>query len=241
MVQRLISIPPLTSAANEGFIWPQPDEILQLQKTAAQKRPEDLNLVDSIWKNSECLTWVPDDAENLQLRLCFISHTTAAGHRGCDASEHTLKNISLEHPFIRHLLFRAVLYSLPVNHRWKTRSTLFGSKTTDRNRMSFSSLIILNFVRLLQAKNMSFSFAMTILVITGFSRLQTQTPKMSGTLYWTGVPRSELHLVSYLMARLTFETKLITWPSKASVRIILSLSPIAPEAMELLSNWGVKL
>lgn len=52
--------------------------------------PSDAKHADGLWKTSNGAIWIPDCAENIQLRLCIIGHTGAAGHRGREATAKTL-------------------------------------------------------------------------------------------------------------------------------------------------------
>ena len=90
-IRRIISIPPLSSAADESFDWPNEHNIAEAQSTYADKRPSKLLLQDNIWRNMEGAVWIPDEADDLQLRLCIIAHTSASGHRGADATERSLR------------------------------------------------------------------------------------------------------------------------------------------------------
>lgn len=93
IVRRLLFIPPLLSSADADFVWPQPEELQRLQSAATNTRPNSavLDDADGLWKHPSGAIWVPDDAADLQLRLCVIAHTSAAGHRGQDATSTALK------------------------------------------------------------------------------------------------------------------------------------------------------
>ena len=89
-VRRLVHIPELPSSCNTEFEWPVPCEIAKVQEEHKSVRPDYLTLQDDLWIDSQSRIWVPDDASDLQLRLCIIAHTGLAGHRGRDATERAL-------------------------------------------------------------------------------------------------------------------------------------------------------
>ena len=92
-VRRLIHIPELPSACDDDFQWPQPSEIATTQAESSTSRPAGLTSSDGLWKYPDDTIWIPDAASDLQLRLCIIAHTGAAGHRGRDATERALKSV----------------------------------------------------------------------------------------------------------------------------------------------------
>ncbi|KAH7462147.1 Gag-Pol polyprotein [Phytophthora ramorum] len=72
---------------DQEFIWPTVSEIVAIQKAA--KSPEALQEAEALvgsddgaLRNSEGAMWIPKQADNLQMRLCIVSHFGAAGHRG---------------------------------------------------------------------------------------------------------------------------------------------------------------
>lgn len=80
-------MPPLLSAANTDSMWPQPEEIKRVQSTGSNIRPKTFvfHAAEDLWKDTAGAIWIPDGAADLQLRLCLIAHTSAAGHRGHEA------------------------------------------------------------------------------------------------------------------------------------------------------------
>ena len=86
-VRRIISIPPLVSTQDKEFEWPSDTEIARLQSKHAATRPESVFKHDGLWKNQAYAVWIPDESADLQLRICIVGHTTAAGHRGQSATE----------------------------------------------------------------------------------------------------------------------------------------------------------
>ena len=90
-IRRLITIPALPSASDAEFKWPSNEEIARVQSDST--RPLHLRLEDGLWRTKDNRIWIPSDADNLQLRLCVISHTSAAGHRGRASTLRTLSSL----------------------------------------------------------------------------------------------------------------------------------------------------
>lgn len=91
VVRRLVSIPTLPSSSASDFEWPSPESISAAQAKFAASRPPRLMLIDGLWKNPAGSIWIPDDSDDLQLRLCIIAHTGPSGHRGAKSTESTLR------------------------------------------------------------------------------------------------------------------------------------------------------
>lgn len=53
-------------------------------------QPDDLARMDGLWTNANGKIWVPEDATDLQLRLCIITNTGSAGDRGRNVTARTL-------------------------------------------------------------------------------------------------------------------------------------------------------
>ena len=93
-IRRLVVIPPLSSTANDDFVWPSPDEIRLIQETHKPSKMDVLSLDNGLWKLKSGQVWIPDDESDLQLRLFVIAHTCAAGHRViCPTTSALLRNI----------------------------------------------------------------------------------------------------------------------------------------------------
>lgn len=65
--------------------------ILDTQIEHQDKNPHTTHIVDGLWKKGRGLIWIPDKADQLQLRLCIIAHTGVAGYRGIYISENSLR------------------------------------------------------------------------------------------------------------------------------------------------------
>ena len=64
-------------------MWPTEYDIISFQK--AHKRPLNLKQKDEVSYTDKNQIWIPDESDHLQLQLCFIAHSGAAGHRGIEA------------------------------------------------------------------------------------------------------------------------------------------------------------
>lgn len=59
----------------------------------ASSRPPSTILSDDLWLlSSPVPIWIPDEEEDLQLRLIFNSHFGSAGHRGLSNKSRALAN-----------------------------------------------------------------------------------------------------------------------------------------------------
>lgn len=65
------------------------NEITNSQTVHSKSRPKSLVNNDNIWQTKQGAVVIPEDDENLLIRICIIGHTTAAGHRGHTAAEAT--------------------------------------------------------------------------------------------------------------------------------------------------------
>ena len=93
VVRRLIEIPPLVSASDEDFVWPTEVEISQVQEAHRAQAPLHLNDENGLLRDQTGAIWIPPTAGDIQLRLCIIAHTSAAGHRGIKSTKSELKKI----------------------------------------------------------------------------------------------------------------------------------------------------
>ncbi|KAH9090430.1 hypothetical protein Ae201684P_014232 [Aphanomyces euteiches] len=76
---KLALVSPLQS---REFKWPSMDEIVQLQRAHPDR--ETMSTWDETLKcfvTPASKTWIPDDAIDLQVRVCVVAHAGAAGHR----------------------------------------------------------------------------------------------------------------------------------------------------------------
>lgn len=83
-LRRIVSVPALPSAASDSFIWPTATAIAECQ--AQHTPPHTHKLVDELWHTPTDRIWIPDDADEMQLRLCIVAHTSASGHRGTQST-----------------------------------------------------------------------------------------------------------------------------------------------------------
>ena len=91
IVQRIVCIPPLPTASAEEFEWPTDESLLEAQERHSDKRPVGLSKSNGLWTSPNGSIWIPDQADDIQLRICIIAHTSAAGHRGAGATEAAIR------------------------------------------------------------------------------------------------------------------------------------------------------
>lgn len=77
--RRLVVIPPLSSSSDPEFVWADLTEIAEPQHTHI--RPLHLQFKAGLLYSKSHQIWIPDTADQLQLRLCIIAHTGASWHR----------------------------------------------------------------------------------------------------------------------------------------------------------------
>lgn len=90
-VRRIVHICVLPPTTDKDFVWPREQEISDIQNCYRQNRPANLSCKTGLWRNPNNAVWVPDEAADLQLRLCIIAHCGPGGHRGSSATEHDLR------------------------------------------------------------------------------------------------------------------------------------------------------
>ena len=108
VLRRLVFVPPLVSSTYEDFEWPSITNIRNSQIKLKKKldnaplspdnidlkhRMIDLKLIDGVLRDKHNLIWIPDDDDDLQLRICIIGHTGPAGHRGIDTTRTNISSI----------------------------------------------------------------------------------------------------------------------------------------------------
>lgn len=67
----------------DEFVWPSTAEISQTQQ--AHPKPKSTRNDNGIWKIGRAV-WIPENCDNLKLRLLTISHAGRAAHRGAEAA-----------------------------------------------------------------------------------------------------------------------------------------------------------
>lgn len=78
---RQVSLP-LFPQLDEAFVWPNLKEFVSAQSAAPPPtgvaRADD----DATWTDEKGRIWIPDEATELQVRLCAVGQFGIAGHRG---------------------------------------------------------------------------------------------------------------------------------------------------------------
>lgn len=91
-IRRLVHIPELPTPCTEEFEWPTPSKIAEVQAEHTSSRTDELTQHEDLWTFPDGRIWIPEDASDLQLRLCIIAHCGPAGHRGRKATEQALRS-----------------------------------------------------------------------------------------------------------------------------------------------------
>ena len=119
-------------------------EISKAQEEHKDSRPENLKIENDLWVNDSGSIWIPDESDDLHLRLCIIAHTGPSGHRGSTATESTLKSIIFGQHYPRTSRPsppRAyIVYRQLGGRRYRVRSALLYMV---QNQMTSSSLTTL--------------------------------------------------------------------------------------------------
>lgn len=90
-IRRIISVPPLVSSQSDDFEWPTAENLQVLQQKDITYKPDNLHPADGLYVNDTGTAWIPDAADDFQLRMCIAGHTGPAGHRGCAATTKAIK------------------------------------------------------------------------------------------------------------------------------------------------------
>lgn len=86
-LRRIIKIPVLASSSNAEFDWPSQNAVINVQSEYIDHIPDNMHQDGDLWKNTAGAVWIPEQAEELQLRICIAAHTGTGGHRGQEATE----------------------------------------------------------------------------------------------------------------------------------------------------------
>lgn len=92
-IRRLISLPALPSTLSDEFLWPSRDDIATFQQIHKHRMPEGLKEENGLFIFPSSAIWIPDEAEELQLRICIIGHTGPAGYRGVQSTTAAVKTV----------------------------------------------------------------------------------------------------------------------------------------------------
>lgn len=83
--------PPMSPQLDETFEWPTSSAIIAAQKESTPPSGYTKSKEDSLWRDKKGRIWIPNEATDLQVRVCVVGHFGIAGHRGSGV---TLKQIS---------------------------------------------------------------------------------------------------------------------------------------------------
>lgn len=77
-----------TSPLSDQADWPSVTELLSVQDRKASPPCSTRNKDGLVLSSGR--VWIPDDADNLKLRLLTIAHAGCSGHRGADPTWHAV-------------------------------------------------------------------------------------------------------------------------------------------------------
>lgn len=91
----------VSSHEEADIVWPSEDEIRQFQEIAKDKAPtERVRAVPVVYVGDRKLfvtatgtVWIPEDATEMQQRLCAAAHTGAGGNRGAKMTAMALEKV----------------------------------------------------------------------------------------------------------------------------------------------------
>jgi len=88
---RILENAVVPSPESKDFEWPNFSQIRQAQEDHVDQRPKNAERKgESLWSVNG-RTWIPDEADDLQLRLLVVAHCGVGGHRGAESTESTLR------------------------------------------------------------------------------------------------------------------------------------------------------
>ena len=90
-VRRLVRLPPLVTATAQDFQWPSIYDIQEQQNIHKDEAPPSVFVQSDILYTHPSIVWIPPDSSDLQLRICIVAHTSAAGHRGKESTLHHIQ------------------------------------------------------------------------------------------------------------------------------------------------------
>jgi hypothetical protein len=77
-----LMLAPLSPALNRDFIWPTLAEIKRIQDAVIMVEPTPMQLTtDGVYKTVDGRVWIPNDATDVQLRICIVAHAGLGGYR----------------------------------------------------------------------------------------------------------------------------------------------------------------
>ena len=74
---------PLSPSLDSNYVWPTMSTIVKAQQAANIKFGQQL---DGVYRTESGRIWIPDEASELQVRLCVVAHFGTSGHRRVDVT-----------------------------------------------------------------------------------------------------------------------------------------------------------
>lgn len=88
---RLMETTVVPSPNEEHFNWPCEEQVREAQEKFLSEKPEAATRDGNSLFKMGGRTWIPDDADDLQLRLLVVAHCHASGHRGMESTDSILR------------------------------------------------------------------------------------------------------------------------------------------------------
>lgn len=81
---------PLSLSLKSDFVWPTIGEIVKTQQAAKTQLDQQL---DGVCRTESGKIWIPDEASELQVRLCIVAHFGIGSHHGVDVTTQNVAEI----------------------------------------------------------------------------------------------------------------------------------------------------
>ena len=93
VVRALMRVPPVSPLQDNDFAWPTMEEVIGCQREQPQEDQDRHRRDDAhgALVNEQDRVWIPDDALDLQQRLCVVAHAGVGGHRGIRTTTATIE------------------------------------------------------------------------------------------------------------------------------------------------------
>ncbi|GMF65957.1 unnamed protein product [Phytophthora lilii] len=137
---------PLSPQLEENFVWTTMKAIFEVQNDATPPKDIKRSTTDLLLRDERGRIWIPDDAVDMQMRICVVGHFGIAGHRGMKVTLQQIKakfvwtNMAKDADFLCVAAYTALarLVVLHSHDRWFV--WLIPSKTADADT-TFSALL----------------------------------------------------------------------------------------------------
>lgn len=88
----LLELDTVPTTSDDDFSWPYEDDVRAAQEKYKCSKPSYMELDPAGFILHKDRLWIPDEAEDLQLRIIVSAHCGNAGHRGIITTSHTIRD-----------------------------------------------------------------------------------------------------------------------------------------------------